>query len=205
MKRPHSSSKALAGTTALLLAGAGIGSVALGVSAAAPRPQKTITAQRVSRRPETLAPGAVVKSSQLGTRTFPTSHDGFALATINSAQYPAETTDGGATWHTDGPALHIAAAQAPLSVTDSGAISAKTEYAYGGGEVVDVTSDSGKTWWSALLGDLVAAVVPGANGRLVAFVQIGLNSSGTKAETVQYVSRDGGRTWRYNTAFGGGF
>ena len=43
---------------------------------------------------------------------------GFALAE-GQAQYPAATNDGGKTWKTNGPALHVNAAQAPLAVARS--------------------------------------------------------------------------------------
>ncbi len=173
-------------------------------SAAAPSPQQTVKASLIKRRPTTLAPGAPVSSAQLGQRVLVNASDGFALAGKSQAQYPAATTDGGKTWRTDGPALHINAAQAPLSVTSIGAVSRRTIFAYGGGQVVDTTSNGGKQWYGALFNGLVMAVVRGLSGHLVAFVD-GSSTSGTSTAGViwQYVSKDGGKTWRYDTTVGG--
>jgi len=207
-------SKWLTGSAMLLLVGFGLGSALLGVSsaltrgarvAAVPSPPATITAHLIKRRPNTAKPGTLVKSSALSQRVFVNNKDGFALGGIGEAQYPAETTDGGAVWKTFGPALHIAAAQAPLSVTQVGASNEHTVYFYGSGQVVDVTSDGGKQWWQALTEELSMAVVPGATGRLVWFTQDTVTGNDAKAVTWPYVSTDGGKVWRYSTALGGGF
>lgn len=189
----------------LFILSAAAAAFVVGTSAAAtPKPPKTVTASKITRQPGTLKPGSAVSSTSLGTRTFVNNDDGFALAATGQAQYPAATTDGGRSWRTIGPALHVDAAQAPLVVSLIGAPNAKTIYAYGGGEAVDVTSDGGKTWWRAFLGDDVSAVVPGSGHRLVAFTQALSGPSGVHAVTWQYVSRDGGRHWSYSTAIGGG-
>jgi hypothetical protein len=167
---------------------------------AAAGPQKTVKASRVTRRSGTLAPGTAVSSASLGQRVFTDGANGFALASTGGAQYPAATADGGATWRTDGPALHVNAAQAPLAVANIGAASRTKVFAYGGGQVIDTTSDGGRSWYRALFNGLVMAVVRGVGGRLVAFVDASVNGRGV---TWQYVSRDGGRTWRYNPRVGG--
>lgn len=172
-------------------------------SASTTGPQKTVTAHIIKRRPGTLAPGSKVSSSALGQRVFVDATHGFALASVGQAQYPAATTDGGSTWKTDGPALHINAAQAPLSVVDLGAASRSTIFAYGTGQVIDTTSDGGKKWYGALFQNgVVMAVVRGSQGHLVAFVD-GDTGSSNSAPTWQYVSKNGGRTWSYSTALGG--
>jgi photosystem II stability/assembly factor-like uncharacterized protein len=58
--------------------------------------------------------------------------------------------------------------------------------------VIDATRDGGRTWYRALFttGSPVA-VVRDFSGHLLAFIQ-----SGTGSSTVEYVSKDGGRTWR---------
>jgi hypothetical protein len=119
--------------------------------------------------------------------------------------YPAATVSGGRTWRVNGPALHLPAAQAPLVVTQVGAASSRKYFAWGGpegGQAVDVTSDGGKHWWGAILGDAVLAVVAGQDGRLIAFAQAFAPSSSSRALTWVYISRDGGRHWRYNTQLG---
>jgi len=157
---------------------------------------KTVTGKLITRPHGTLAPGTVVHSGALGQRVFTNASNGFALANVGGAQYPAATTDGGTVWKTDGPALHLDAAQAPLAVVSIGAANRRTIYAYGTGQVVDVTSDGGKHWYQALFQGESMAVVPGISGHLVAF----LDGNGA---TWQYVSKNGGRSWTYDSAVGG--
>ncbi len=185
----------------LVLGTAALGSTLVGVSAAsAAGPRKTVKASRIAVRPGTLASGTAVSSSSLGQRVFTDALHGFALAGSGGAQYPAATNDGGITWKTDGPALHLDAAQAPLAVTNIGAASRTKVFAYGGGQAIDTTSNGGSAWYRALFNGLVMAVVRGPGGRLVAFIDQSVKGSGV---TWQYVSRDGGRTWRYNPRVGG--
>jgi photosystem II stability/assembly factor-like uncharacterized protein len=191
---------------ALFLSVVAIGSTVVGVSGAstppavaAAGPAKTVTGALITRTPGTLAPGTKVRSSAVGQRSFTDSKHGFALASVGSAQYPAATTDAGRTWRTDGPALHLNAAQAPLVVLDLGAGNRKTIFAYGGGQVIDATGDGGKHWYRALFQGLPMAVVRNPRGHLVGFIDGGF---GTKGPTLQYVSKNGGRTWRYDTTVG---
>jgi hypothetical protein len=188
-----------------LTLGAAVALLVAGVaSAGGPNPPKIVTASPITRQQATLKPGTKVSASSLfGARTFVNAKDGFGLASVGQAQYSAATTDGGASWQTDSPALHVDAAQAPLSVLFVGAASKRVIYAYGGGEAVDVSGDGGKHWWRAFLGDVVDAVVPGVGG-LDAFVQKAVGTSSTKTVNWTYVSRDGGHHWHYTTAFVGG-
>lgn len=176
--------------------------IAAPASASNSAPPQTVTAARITVQPNTLRPGTKVHASELGQRVFPNATHGFALADTGNAQYPAATVDGGKTWKTDGPALHLNAAQAPLSVTEVGAAGQRTFFAFGSGQVVDVTSNAGKQWWRAILGDVVLAVVAPGNGELVAFAQDAAGTNGNKALTLVYVSRDGGRHWHLNDNFG---
>jgi hypothetical protein len=170
-------------------------SVALATAvAAAPSSPKTVKATRITRPPGTLAPGTAVKPKDVvGQRTFTNATRGFALATAGQADYPVATTDGGTTWKTDGPALHVHAAQAPLAVSFIGAVNRKTVFAWGGGgQVIDATPNGGKTWYRALFtSGSPVAVVQDPVGHLLAFIQ-----TATGPGTVEYVSKDGGRTWR---------
>jgi len=161
--------------------------------AAIPSSPKTVTATRITRPPGTLAPGSRVPSRDVvGQRIFTNATRGFALATAGGADYPAATTDRGRTWKTAGPALHLHAAQAPLAVIFIGAVNAKTVFAWGGGQVVDTTNDGGKSWYRALFtSGSPVAVVQDPTGHLLAFVQ---SFNGTS--TTEYVSKNGGRTWR---------
>jgi photosystem II stability/assembly factor-like uncharacterized protein len=181
----------------LILATVATALIATASASAAPQ---RITAARITRPPGTLAPGTGVRASSLGQRVFPNASHGFALADVGGAQYPAATTNGGRTWKTDGPALHLNAAQAPLAVVDVGARNTRTFFAFGGGQVVDVTSDGGRTWWRAFLGDVVLAVVPRLSGGLTAISQ-DAGSRGS-AVTLVYISTDGGKHWRLSHRFG---
>lgn len=177
--------------------------VALGsaASAAATGPQQTVSGTIITRQPQTLAPGSTVSASKIfGNRVFTGAKRGFALVDTGGAQYPATTVDGGKTWKTDGPALHLDAAQAPLAVIYIGAAGPKTIFAWGTGQVIDTTSDGGKHWYRATFFGLPVAVVRNPQGHLVAFVDgetSGSNSS------LQYVSKNGGKTWRLDNTIGG--
>jgi hypothetical protein len=104
----------------------------------------------------------------------------------------------GKTWRTDGAALHLDAAQAPLAVIYIGAAGPKTIFAWGSGQVIDTTSDRGMHWYRAtFLGSPVAVV--NLQGHLVAFVDG--ETSGNS--TLQDVSKNGGTTWRLDNWAGG--
>jgi hypothetical protein len=191
-----------------------LGSVVVGASSASPRrpgpasvssaptPATTINAELVSRLHGTRRPGTLVSSADLGQRVFADASHGFALAGIGGeGTYPAASVNRGRTWRIDGPILHINAAQAPLAVSHVGAGNAQTYFAWGA-QVADATSDGGKHWWRALLGEDVLAVVSEA-GRLIAVVQNPESSESATAATYVYVSTDGGRVWRYSNRIGG--
>jgi hypothetical protein len=181
-----------------------LGFVGAAPAVASPTLAKTIRASRISRVAGTLAPGTKIPSTSLflGPRVFLDARHGFELADVGQAQYPAATTDAGRTWRTNGPALHVDAAQAPLGVVDIGVLSRRLVYAYGGGQSIDVTNDGGRTWRRALFDGLVMSVVVNSSGHLVAFVDIsGTNSR--QGPTRQYFSQDGGRSWHYTTFVGG--
>jgi len=208
-------SKLVAGSAGLLFVSFGLAITTFGVSSAATpsarvattsgstTPPATITARLIQRRPRTARLGTLVKSSGLSERVFINGRVGFALASVGQAQYPAKTTDGGAVWKTFGPALHVNAAQAPLSVTQIGVANARTIYFYGSGQVVDATGDGGKHWWQAFTEELSAAVVPGFGHHLLWFTQTAVGGNNANAVTWAYTSSDGGKVWHYTTALGG--
>jgi hypothetical protein len=173
-------------------------------AASAPTPPHHLVARRLRGRRGAVARGTIVSSSALfPDRVFANGADGFSLANRGSAQYPARSVDGGRTWRIDGPQVHIDAADGPEAVGYVGVANSRTFFAYGS-SVVDVTTNSGHTWWETFLGELVVAVVPGPRNDLVAYVQ---QQAGTgranPAVTWQYVSADGGRHWSYSTSLGG--
>lgn len=187
--------------------------VAVGSSAAAASPPgaaleartasipATVTGQLITAPHHTLRPGTPVPLSSLGPRAFANARVGFSLAHVGQADYPAVTPDGGRTWHTNGPALHLDAAQAPLAVVDPGAAGNSTFFAFGGGQAIDSTSDGGRHWWRAFLGEAVIGAVPRIGGGIIAFAQNTVGT-GSSAVTEVYVSRDGGHHWHLDTSFG---
>lgn len=184
------------------LVAAAVGMFALSGAAAAKKagPPKTVTGALMKPRSGTLKPGSKVNASKVASpRIFFNSTRGFAMAGVGQAEYPVATTDGGKTWKTNGPFLHLDAAQAPLAVSNVGAGNQKTMFACCGGQVVDATGDGGKHWYQALLGDTVLSVIAPGNGkRLVAVAQNG----SSKATNLVYVSTDGGHHWKLNTNIG---
>jgi hypothetical protein len=192
----------------LVVSAVALGSIIAGASAApfgsahaAAGPQRTVTATLITQSRHTLARGSTVGASKIfGNRVFTNANHGFALVDTGQAQYPAATADGGKTWRTDGPALHLDAAQAPLAVIYLGAASRKTIFAWGTGQVIDTTSNGGKQWYRALFFGLPVAVVKNPQGHLVAFVD---GETSGSASPLQYVSKDGGKTWRLDNTVGG--
>jgi hypothetical protein len=161
-------------------------------------PVPTVTAIPIARVPNTLRPGHVVHSSTLGHRLFVDGTHGFALANVGNAQYPAATVNGGRTWRVNGPALHLNAAQAPLSVCEVGALDRRNYWADGcGGQVVDTTNDGGKHWWRSLFEGGVLSVVS-SGGRLLVFVE-SFTPTGTSATIQAYASTDKGRNWHFES------
>jgi photosystem II stability/assembly factor-like uncharacterized protein len=184
----------------LVVSAVALGAAIFGASVAAGAgPQLTVTGTLISRPAHTLAPGSKVSGSKIfGQRVFVDATHGFALVDTGQAQYPAASTDGGKTWKTDGPALHLNAAQAPLAVVDIGAAGRKTVFAWGTGQVIDATGDGGKHWYRALFTQgIPVAVVKNPLGHLVAFVD------GSPDTTWQYVSKDSGKTWHLDKTLGG--
>jgi len=216
MRKPPISYATLVGTAAraplaLMLGGAVVGmssvvSHASSGEASQTAPPAIVQAAPVARPPQSLRSGTRVSERRLGVRVFADARNGFALASTQQAQYPAATSDGGKVWRIAGPPLHVNAAQAPLVVLQVGIAGRHTYFAWGGpggGQVVDVTSDGGRRWWRAVLGEVVLAVVASAGGRLTAVAQSGA-ASGSGSVTTVYVSSDGGRSWRSDASLGAG-
>jgi hypothetical protein len=180
------------------------GTIRARAASARSTPPQVLAARRLRPRGGAIAPGTLVSSAALfGDRVFANAQNGFALANVDSAQYPARSTDGGHSWRIDGPQVHVDAADGPEAVTYVGVAGVRKFFAYGS-SAVDVTTDGGRTWFEALVSGLVVAVVQSPRGELVAYVQQSTGTSPARgAVTWQYVSPDGGRHWRYSTALGG--
>src|ERR1700744_2742249 len=131
-----------------------------GATAASRKPAKTVKGT-VFARSGSITPGTKVPGG--GKRLLVGRKAGWTLVARSSGQYAAKTTDGGQTWRIASPALHINAADAPQSVTQIGALSAKVAYAFGAGQVADVTANGGTTWYQAVFQGTVTAIVPGSS------------------------------------------
>jgi hypothetical protein len=125
--------------------------------------------------PNSLRIGTRVGNRFAGLRVFADPRNGFALGAPpqdSGATYPIATVDGGRTWRTAGPLLHVPAAQGAVDVTEAGISGPHVWYAWGPGiSVVDVTPDAGRHWWQAALPGMVLAVYAAQCNRLIALVQ----------------------------------
>jgi photosystem II stability/assembly factor-like uncharacterized protein len=165
----------------------------------APSQPRVVRAARITNGPfRSIKPGTAVRLQASEPRAFADATHGFALFDSRSGEtFPVATTNRGRVWRIAGPVLHAPAAQGPLAVSQVGVAGPRTYIAYGDGSVVDVTTDGGRHWWRAGLGDEVPAVI--ASGRqLTAFAQLQIPSGSEtlRAVTWVYSSTDGGRTWR---------
>jgi hypothetical protein len=195
----------------VLVAGALVAVVAIAFSSSSPASAgavgrvpvvQRLTARRLRPQSGPSRPGSVVSGKQVAERIFANGRNGFALGWVSSALYPVSTADGGRVWRVDGPWLYREAADAPAGVGNIGLVLPRTFYAYGP-SVIDVTPGGGHEWWQTFIPHgLLVGVVPNTKGYLLALVQ--QTRRHNHAVTYQYVSRDGGRHWRYSTALAGG-
>jgi hypothetical protein len=154
-----------------------------------------VIVQTVTHPRDEPADGVGIAVPRQARRVFVNAFDGFALISVRGQLTPVRTTDRGATWQIDGPGIFTeSAADAALVVDNLDALSASTFYAYGGGQVVDITSDGGRLWRRVIFQGLVAGVSPFNNG-LAAYVDES-NRTGSERSTLQFYSADDGRSWR---------
>ena len=143
-------------------------------------------------------------SSEFGTtysEDFVSARQGYALAVVNSQTYPAETTDGGLTWHINGPMLYRAAADAGRAVSEIGAAPPNWVFIWGAGNLVDFTTDGGSRWCEANMGGPVLTV--GANPPAMWAIR-GLppEPGQPSGESATYASGDSGHRWSLSRASG---
>jgi hypothetical protein len=166
-------------------------------------PPKTVTARRLRpAAPQGLRRGTPVSRSFTGVRVFANRRVGFAVPNLpqaGSGTYPAVTTNGGKTWRTDGPVLHIPAAQGAIAVGQPGVLGPKIYFASCGAcnTVIDVTPDAGTHWWQTFMPGTVLAVLGGTepSASLTAIVK------GRNGAPWVYVSSNGKHwTYEYNVS-----
>jgi hypothetical protein len=162
-------------------------------------PVKRVVAHRGENGPyRSIKPGTVVPGQLVSARSFADAAHGFGLYLSPGGEgFPARTADGGSTWRIDGPVFFAPAADGAAGVSYTGIASPRTYFAYGS-SAVDVTTNGGRLWWEAYLGESVVAVVA-RPAELIAVVQQSPSGNGSMAaSTWVYVSTDGGRVWRYD-------
>ncbi len=168
-------------------------------------PPPTVTAGHL--RPAAsggLRPGTPVASNFTGSRVFVNRRNGFAIPNLPKAgygTYPVATTNGGKTWRTDGPVLHIPAAQGAIGVGQAGVAAPRFYFAWCGAcnNVIDITPDAGKHWWQAFMPGQVLSLLgtPYARAGLIAIVEGPTSApNGRGASLWVYLSTDG-RRWIY--------
>ena len=160
-----------------------------------PLPDTKVTVRTIPRAQDLPANGTRIEVPREDRRLFLDSRDGVALVSVHDEAMPVRTTDGGRVWRIDGPGLFTEnAADAAIVVDDLDAQDASTFYAFGGGNVVDITSDGGRVWRQATFQGLEVSVSPVAKG-LAAYVDQSDNT-GSRSLTIQFYTTDGGRSWR---------
>jgi hypothetical protein len=167
-------------------------------------PPKTARARRLQpSAPGGLRPGTTLNSEVIGIRVFADRRRGFAITDLppkSGGTYPVATKDGGRTWRTDGPVLHVPAAQGPLAVDQAGVAGPRIYFAWCSAcnTVIDVTADAGKHWWQTFMPGNVLAVLSGTNARagLTAIIAPTSARNGRGASLWVYHSTDG-RRWSY--------
>jgi hypothetical protein len=192
--------------TAVAAAATVLTASAAGAVAEAPRsaptgPPAVLTGARITRRPGTLGVGRRVPARDItSTRVFSDARHGLALAHEEQADYPVISSDGGSSWRTAGPALHVDAADGPDGVSTVGVAGRHVLFVWGT-SVIDASPDGGHNWYRVRPEGFVVAVTAGLYGIAAQVQQTG--SGQAVRTTVQYVSTDGGRSWHRSRQLGG--
>ncbi len=151
--------------------------------------------------------GTAVRLSEVTNIEFATERIGYALGGPQGSTFPLKTNNGGRRWFIDGPAFFLPVADGAASVSDMAATSATEAYAYGGqgGSSVVITTDAGKHWWRAFLGQAVVAVAQHGSDIWALAAGPEKPSSGVNAVAPMwlYDSSDGGRNWTYRSTLPG--
>jgi hypothetical protein len=146
-----------------------------------------------------------VNSSFTGTRVFANRRDGFAITVIARARegtYPVATDDGGRTWRTDGPVLHIPAAQGAIDVGQAGVSGPGIYFAWCGAcnTVIDISPDAGKHWLQTFMPGQVLSVLGATSTSpgLIAIVEGSTSAPSGRGASLWVYRSTNGRHWIYS-------
>ena len=185
--------------------------VCVGAAAAAVRPALATDAPATSRatlvRPAAgghgPAVGTAVRLSEVLDIAFATPRVGYALGGPFGSRFPLKTTDGGRNWFIDGPAFFLPVADGAAAVDDMWAASANESYAYGGpggGSSIAITTDAGRHWWRAWLGQALLTVSQrGSDLWALAAGSTSSAAGNSDPPVLLYDSANGGRSWTYRS------
>jgi hypothetical protein len=130
---------------------------------------------------------------------------GFAITELaheSGGTYPVATADGGQRWRTDGPVLHVPAAQGPLAVDQAGVAGPRTYFAWCGAcnTVIDITPDAGQHWWQTFMPGNVLAVRGDTGPRrgVTAIIEGPTGASNGRGASLWLYRSTGGRRWSYD-------
>ncbi len=171
-------------------------------------PPRTVISRRLrAAAPGGLRPGTAVSAAFTGVRVFANRRIGFAITDIPTAgdgTYPVSTANGGRTWRTDGPVLHIPAAQGAIAVGQAGVAGPKIYFAWCGAcnNVIDVTPDAGGHWWQAFMPGQVLTVLgaPSAQAGLTAVVEGPTSAADGRGASLWVYRSSDGRRWTYSSS-----
>lgn len=151
-----------------------------------------------------LRPGSAVGAGFVGIRAFINRRDGFAIANLPQAgdgTYPLATTDGGKTWRTDGPVLHVPAAQGAAAVGQAGVSAPRIYFAWCAAcnDLIDITPDAGKHWWAIRLPGQILSLVgtPYTHAGLIAVVEGPTSDPRGRGASLWVYTSTNGRRWTY--------
>ncbi len=176
-------------------------------AAAAVPPVSRATLLRPSAGVHEPAVGTEVPLNEVSSIAFATPRVGYALGGPFASSFPLKTVDGGRNWFIDGPAFFRPVADGASVVGDMTAASASEAYAYGGpygGSSIVITTDGGKQWWRAWLGQALLAV--SQHGSDLWALAAGPTTSSSNAlppKMLLYDSGGDGRTWTYRSTLSG--
>lgn len=151
-----------------------------------------------------LRSGSRVGAGFTGIRAFINRRDGFAIADLPQASdgtYPLATTDGGKTWRTDGPVLHVPAAQGAAAVEQAGVAASRIYFAWcpACNNLIDITPDAGRHWWAVRLPGQILTLVgtPYARAGLLAVVEGPTSDPRGRGSSLWVFGSTNGRRWTY--------